>query len=159
LFARHGGGTGGTDANFETRSGLGRDVEFGAESSDSAALCADNNTSAGPAYKALFPDGLDKVKAQARSNFDKAIADFKSAIDSRQAADTKLSQARAAESGAREHFVKAYDSNIGAIRQLFPRDRTQQNPYFDETPPSRASSSGGGGNTPAPPASTSEGKS
>jgi len=38
----------------------------------------------------------------------------------------QLSQARAAEFGARERFVKAYDSNLGAIRRLFPRDRDQQ---------------------------------
>ena len=63
----------------------------------------------------------------------------------------QLSQARAAEFGARERFVKAYDSNIGAIRQLFPRDRDQQDLYFDEAPSSRSSSDDKGGDTPTPP--------
>ena len=73
-----------------------------------------------------------KVKAQALDDFDKALAAFKLAVDARQAGDTKVSQARATESGARERFVSAYDSNIGAIRQLFPRDRAQQDLHFDE---------------------------
>jgi hypothetical protein len=56
--------------------------------------------------------------------------------------------------GARERFVKAYDSNMGAIRQLFPRDRGQQDLYFDEAPTRRSSpeDKGGdkGGETPTP---------
>jgi hypothetical protein len=32
--------------------------------------------------------------------------------------------------GARKRFVPAYDSNIGAIRQMFPRDRAQQDLHF-----------------------------
>jgi len=139
----------------------------------------DNNATTGPAFKALFPNGLEaelrplgaaqvaaaatlrerldsqpaatKVKAQVMDSFDKAFAVFKQAIDARQTAETKLSQARAAESGARERFVKAYDSNIGAIRQLFPRDRDQQDLYFDEAPSSRSSSDDKGGDTPTPP--------
>ena len=49
-----------------------------------------------------------------------------------QAGGTKVSEARATEFGARERFVSAYDSNIGAIRQLFPRDRAQQDLHFHE---------------------------
>ena len=73
-----------------------------------------------------------KVKAQALDDFDKALAAFKLAVDARQAGDTKVSQARATKSGARERFVRLYDSNMGAIRQLFPRDRAQQDLHFDE---------------------------
>ena len=62
-----------------------------------------------------------------------------------------MSQARATESVARERFVKAYDSNIGAIRQIFPRDRDQQDLYFDEAPSSRASSDDKGDDTPPTP--------
>ena len=63
-----------------------------------------------------------------------------------------MSQARATESVARERFDKAYDSNIGAIRQLFPRDRDQQDLYFDEAPTRRTSSDDKGGETPPTPA-------
>jgi hypothetical protein len=139
---------------------------------------ADNNATSGPAFKALFPNGLDaelrpigssqvvaavalrerldtqpaaaKVKAQVMDDFDKALGSFKSAIDARQAGDAKVSQARATESGARERFVSAYDSNIGAIRQLFPRDRTHQNLHFDDIGTSRAPAGGGGGDDPTP---------
>jgi hypothetical protein len=139
----------------------------------------DNNTTSGPAFKALFPNGLDgeirprgaaqvdsaqtlrerldsqpaaaKVKAQVMDKLDKALSEFKAAVDARQAAETKLSQARAAESGARERFVKVYDSNMGAIRQLFPRDRDQQDLYFDEAPSSRPSPDDKGDDNPPTP--------
>ena len=148
---------------------------------------ADNNASGGPAFKALFPNGLDaelrpvgqsqvasavalrerlntqpaaaKVKAQVMDDFDKALAVFRLAIDARQAGDTKVSEARASESGARERFVSAYDSNIGAIRQLFPRDRAQQDLHFDEISSGHASAGGGGGDTPTPPTPANDTKS
>jgi hypothetical protein len=132
------------------------------------AHAADNNATSGPAFKALFPDGLDGVvrplgaaqvaaaqalrqrldsqpaaatiKAQVMEKLDKAIAAFKASVDARQAADTRVSETRAVELGARERFIKAYDSNIGAIRQIFPRDRDQQDLYFDEVSTSHASS-------------------
>jgi hypothetical protein len=144
-----------------------------------SAHTVDNNATSGPAFKALFPNGLDaelsplgaaqlvaavnlrarldsqpaaaKVKAQVMDKLDQALSVFKSAVDARQDAESKLTQARAAESGARERFVKAYDSNIGAIRQLFPRDRDQQDLYFDEAPTRRSSSDDKGGNAPTPP--------
>ncbi len=53
--------------------------------------------------------------------------------------------------GARERFVSANDSNIGAIRQLFPRDRAHQDLHFDEISTSHAANNGGGGDTPTPP--------
>jgi hypothetical protein len=40
-----------------------------------------------------------KVKAQAMDDFDKALSVLKSAIDARQAGDSKVSQARATECG------------------------------------------------------------
>lgn len=98
----------------------------------------DNNATSGPSFKALFPNGLDaelrpiglsqvaaavalrkrmdtqpaaaKVKAQVMDTFDKALSAFKPAIEGRQAGEAKVSQARATESGARERFVSAYDS-------------------------------------------------
>jgi hypothetical protein len=91
-----------------------------------------------------------KVKAQVMDDFNKALGAFKSAIDARQAGEAKVSQARAAESGARERFVSAYDSNIGAIRQMFPRDRAQQDLHFDEIAPSHAPAGGGSGDAPTP---------
>ena len=77
----------------------------------------------------------------------------------RQAGDTKVSQARATESGARERFVSAYDSNIGAIRQLFPRDRAQQDLHFDEIATSHAPADASGGDTPTPPTPANDTKS
>jgi hypothetical protein len=141
-----------------------------------AAHGVDNNATGGPAYKALFPDGLDaevrpvgaaqlaaaaavrerlntqpaatKVKAQVLEDFDKAIAVFRLALDNRLAAETRLSEARATESGARERFLLAYDSNMGAIRQMFPRDRAQQDLHFDDIASSHSSNNGGGGENP-----------
>jgi hypothetical protein len=145
-----------------------------------SAHTVDNNATGGPAFKALFPNGLEaelsprgvaqvvaavnlrarldsqpaaaKVKTQVMDKFDQALSVFKLAIDARQAAESNLTQARAAELGARERYVKAYDSNIGAIRQLFPRDRDQQDLYFDEAPTRRTSSDDKGGETPPTPA-------
>jgi hypothetical protein len=151
-----------------------------------SAHTVDNNTTTGPAFKALFPNGLDaevsprgaaqiaaavslrerldtqpaatKVKAQVMDKFDQAFTAFKLAIDAPHAAETKLSQAHAAESGARERFVKAYDSNMGAIRQLFPRDRVQQDLYFNEVPTRRSSPEAGEPPTPPPPDKASKPK-
>jgi hypothetical protein len=146
------------------------------------AHAVDNNAASGPAFRALFPNGLEAelspvgaaqvaaavslrqrldtqpaaatIKAQVMDKLDKALAAFKQAIDARQASEAKLSQARAVELGARERFVKAYDSNIGAVRQLFPRDRGQQDLYFDEVPSSRSSSDDKGDDPPTPPVPT-----
>jgi hypothetical protein len=90
------------------------------------------------------------VKAQATENLDKALAAFRSALAARTAGETQVSQARAAEMGARERFVSAYDANMGAIRQLFPRERAQQNLYFDELGSSRASAEDDSTPPPAP---------
>ena len=145
----------------------------------------DDNATTGPAFKALFPDGLDaevrplgvsqiaattalrerlatqpavvKVKAQAMEKLDQALARFKATLEGRQSAEGKLSQARAVESGARERFVKAYDSNIGAIRQLFPRDREQQDLYFDDLSTGRSSAEEKGEGTTSSPAPAGSG--
>jgi hypothetical protein len=146
----------------------------------------DNNATSGPAFKALFPDGLDpelrpvgasqvdaavalrtrldtqpaaaKVKAQVMDEFDRALAGFRAALAARMSGEAKVSQARAVESGARERFVSAYDSNIGAIRQMFPRERGRQDLYFDEVVSSHPGTSESGGDTPSPPAPTTAGK-
>lgn len=150
------------------------------------AHAVDNNATSGPAFRALFPNGLEAevrplgpaqiaaavalrerldsqpaaaaIKAQVMDKFDKALGAFRAAIEARQSAEARLSQARAVESGARERFIKRYDSNIGAIRQLFPRDRDQQDLYFDEEPISRSSSDDKGGVTPTPPTPVTDGK-
>jgi hypothetical protein len=142
----------------------------------------DDNAITGPAYKALFPDGLDvvlrpvgasqaevavalrgrletqpaaaMVKAQSMDDLDKSLVVFKTSLDARAAAETRLSQARNAESGARERFIAAYDSNIGAIRQLFPRNRKRQDLFFDTVTAKRTSNSGG--NTPPAPTPTDD---
>lgn len=139
---------------------------------------ADNNATTGPAFKALFPNGLEAelsplgvaqvaaatglrqrldthpaattIKAKALDKLDGVLQSFKSAVDAREAGDVKLRQARAIEVAARERFVRAYDSNLGAIRQIFPRDREQQDLYFDEVVSSRASAQDDGGDPPAP---------
>jgi hypothetical protein len=59
---------------------------------------------------------------------------------------------------ARERFVSAYDSNIGAIRQLFPRDRATQELHFDQIATSHPSNNRGGGDTPTPPSPTTNKK-
>jgi hypothetical protein len=130
---------------------------------------ADNNATSGPAFKALFPNGLDaelrpigpsqvaaavalrerlntqpaaaSFKAQAMEAFDKSLVTFKSDLEARQAGEAKVSEARATELGARQRFVSAYDSNIGAIRQLFPRDRATQDLHFDTISRSHGSKS------------------
>lgn len=125
----------------------------------------DHNNATGPAYKALFPDGMEavlrpigasqveaaealrtrldsqpaaaKVKAQMMDDFDKALAELRTALAKRADGETRVRLARAAEMGARESFASAYDSNIGALRQMFPRNPTRQNLYFDEVGPPR----------------------
>jgi hypothetical protein len=125
-----------------------------------AAHVADNNADSGPAYKAVFPKGLDAelrprgaaqvtasralrsrldsqpaaapVKASTLADLDRTIAALAQALEARATAERTLSLARATEDGARERFVSAYDSNAGAIRQMFPRSRATQDLHFDE---------------------------
>lgn len=121
---------------------------------------ADNSASGGPAFRALFPNSLDAelrprgpaqvtassalrerlnaqpaavtIKARALPALDAAITGLATALAARGAAERAFGIARAAEDGARETFVAAYDSNAGAIRQLFPRQRAHQDLHFDD---------------------------
>jgi hypothetical protein len=126
----------------------------------------DNNATTGPAFKALFPSGLEpelspqgasqiaataslrerldsqpaaaKIKAQVMDKLDQALATFKASFEARQAAETKLSQARAVKLAPARASSKPTTARIGAIWQIFPRDRAQQELYFDEAPSSRS---------------------
>jgi len=110
-------------------------------------------------FKVLFPHGLDAevrprgagqvtaaialrgrldlqpaaaaVKAVFLKDLDMSLAALGAALESRRMAEQALGLARAAEDGARETFVASYDSNAGAIRQMFPRNRVRQDLYFD----------------------------
>jgi len=142
------------------------------------AHAADNNTDHGAAFKALFPNGLDAelrprgaaqltastalrgrldtqpaaagVKAQCMKDFDAALATLGGALEARRMAERALGIARATEDGARETFISAYDSNAGAIRQMFPRNRAQQDLHFDEFRVQRsASDDDNGGDQPS----------
>jgi hypothetical protein len=111
-------------------------------------------------FKAIFPTGLDAevrprgaaqwtasvalrarldsrpaaapVKVRWLSELDTANAALGAALEARQNAERALGLARANEDGARETFVSSYDSNAGAIRQMFPRNRVRQDLYFDQ---------------------------
>jgi hypothetical protein len=126
-------------------------------------------------FRAIFPDGLDAevrprgaaqlavstalrgrlasqpaaapVKARWLEELDKAMAALGDALEARRSGERTLGLARAAEDGARETFVASYDSNAGAIRQMFPRNRVRQNLYFDQFRGGRSS----GEDTPEPP--------
>ncbi len=120
----------------------------------------DRRASGELAFKAIFPNGLDAevrprgpgqltvatalrvrldslpaaaaVKAVKLKDLDAAMAALGAALEARRMAEQALGLARANEDGARETFVSSYDSNAGAIRQLFPRNRARQNLYFDQ---------------------------
>jgi hypothetical protein len=146
---------------------------------------ADNNTGSGPTFRALFPEGLDAelrprgaaqlaaanrlrarlngqpaavgVRGQVATTFDSALAALGAALEARQTAERALGIARANEDGARETFVAAYDSNAGAIRQLFPRQRAHQDLHFDDFRERRVTTDDGdvppvGGHAPGVPA-------
>jgi hypothetical protein len=120
----------------------------------------DRKSSGELAFKAIFPNGLDAevrprgpgqltvatalrsrlesqpaaaaVKAAKLKDLDAAMATLGSALETRRMAQQALGLARANEDGARETFVSSYDSNAGAIRQIFPRNRARQDLYFDQ---------------------------
>jgi hypothetical protein len=134
----------------------------------SAAHSNDRKTGGGLVFKAIFPNGLDAevrprgsgqltastglrerlnsqpaaaaVKAQWLRELDTAVATLGTALEARRMAEQALGIARAVEDGARETFVSSYDSNAGAIRQRFPRNRERQDLYFDRVRTSQASS-------------------
>jgi hypothetical protein len=127
-----------------------------------ASLAHTNDNKAGGdlVFKAVFPNGLDAevrprgaaqlstsmalrerlnsqrpaaaVKEQLLKDLDAALATLGSALEKRRMAEQALGIARAAEDGARETFVSSYDSNAGAIRQMFPRNRARQDLFFDQ---------------------------
>jgi hypothetical protein len=147
----------------------------------SLAKIADNKAGGDMVFKAIFPNGLDPevrprgaaqlaassalrgrldsqpaaaaVKAQVLKNLDTALAAVSTALTARKAAEQALAHARAVEDGARETFVSAYDSNAGAIRRLFPRNRVRQDLHFDQFRTAAAAeasgTTGGGGDAPA----------
>jgi hypothetical protein len=120
----------------------------------------DNKAGGDLVFKAIFPNGLDAevrprgaaqltvstalrdrldsqpaaatVKAQAMNEFDAALGGLDAAIGTKREAERVLVTARAAEDGARARFVSGYDSNAGAIRQMFPRNRARQDLHFDQ---------------------------
>lgn len=119
----------------------------------------DRKASGALVFKAIFPNGLDAevrprgpgqltaamalrgrldvqpaaapVKTLLLNDLDAALATLGSALEARRMGENALGLARAAEDGARETFVASYDSNAGAIRQMFPRNRARQSLYFD----------------------------
>jgi hypothetical protein len=123
----------------------------------------DRKASGDLVFKAIFPNGLDAevrprgagqltaamafrgrldvqasaapVKALLLKDLDAALDTLGSALESRRMGENALGLARAAEDGARETFVANYDSNAGAIRQMFPRNRARQALYFDSLHP------------------------
>lgn len=146
---------------------------------DIAAKAHDYDRKAGGdlVFKAIFPNGLDAevrprgagqltaamalrgrldqqpaaapVKAQFLKDLDTAVAALGSALESRRMAEQTLGLARAAEDGARETFVSSYDSNAGAIRQMFPRNRVRQDLYFDTLPSAQSAGEDGEETEPA----------
>jgi len=139
----------------------------------SLAKIADNKAGGDMVFKSIFPDGLDAevrprgatqlaassalrgrldsqpaaaaVKAQVLKDLDAALAAVSKALAARDAAEQALANARAVENGARETFVSAYDSNAGAIRRLFPRNRVRQDLHFDQFRAAAATEAAGGG--------------
>jgi hypothetical protein len=97
-----------------------------------------------PAAVALKADHGAAIKA--------ACADFEVKIKSRKAAGEALGLARAQEDGARETWVAAYDSNAGAIRAMFPRQRARQDLYIDQFRSRNADADEDDGESPESPA-------
>jgi hypothetical protein len=147
----------------------------------SLARTCDNKAGGDLVFRALFPNGLDAevrprgatqlaaasalrsrldsqpaasvVKAQALAELDAAVANLTRALDARKSAERALAAARATEDGAREAFVSGYDSNAGAIRQMFPRNRARQDLHFDQFRSDQGADDGGdggGGDVPQP---------
>jgi hypothetical protein len=119
----------------------------------------DNVVRGGPAQRAVFPSGLDAelrprgaaqlaaaravlqrlrsqpaaaaVATEHGARLEAGIADFDARVAARKVAGETLGLARAHEDGAREQWVAAYDSNAGALRTRFPRQKARQDLYFD----------------------------
>lgn len=146
----------------------------------SQARSSDRKAGGDFAFRAIFPNGLDAevrprgagqlsasmllrerlssqpaaatVKAQWLKELDATMAALGSALEARRMAEQALGIARAAEDAARETFVSSYDSNAGAIRQMFPRNRERQDMYFDRVRTSqRSGDDDSSGPDPTPP--------
>lgn len=148
-----------------------RDIAFMARN-------ADNRAGGDLVFRAVFPNGLDAevrprgaaqlaasqalrtrldaqpaaapIKAQALKPLDDALAALGAALEARRKAELDLGIARAAEDGARETFCSGYDSNAGAIRQMFPRNRARQDLHFDQFRVSHGSDNGDSTDQPPP---------
>ena len=124
-----------------------------------AAHAADNQSVSGPAFRSVFPSGLDAeirprgaaqvtaaravlerlrsqpaaaaIRAEHEPRLEAGVTACAAKVEARRQAGEALGIARAREDGARETWVAAYDSNAGAIRTLFPRNRARQDLYFD----------------------------
>lgn len=66
-----------------------------------------------------------------------ATTALEAGLTARKRATDTLGAAIAAELATRDDFVSAYDSNMGAVRQHFPKDPDQQELYFDDATPRR----------------------
>jgi len=134
---------------------------------------ADNRADGDLVFKAIFPNGLDAevrprgvtqltvstalrerldsqpaaaaVKAQVMKDLDTKLSALGTAIEAKRGAERALVTARAAEDGARANFVSGYDSNAGAIRQMFPRNRVRQDLHFDQFRTEQGADNGGDG--------------
>jgi hypothetical protein len=139
----------------------------------SLAHTADNKAGGDLVFKSLFPNGLDAevrprgatqltistalrerldsqpaasaIKAQVLKELDAALAALGAAIEAKRGAERALVTARAAEDGARANFVSGYDSDAGAIRQMFPRNRVRQDLHFDQFRTDQGGDNGGTG--------------
>jgi hypothetical protein len=60
-----------------------------------------------------------------------AITSMTAALDARKTAAEAVGVARAREDAAHDDFSRAYDASAGELRRIFPRDRAQQDLYFD----------------------------
>ena len=59
-------------------------------------------------------------------------AEYETALARRRAALSASGSARALRDSTKEEFINLYASAMGAVRELFPRDRATQDVFFDE---------------------------
>jgi hypothetical protein len=135
-----------------------RDVERHLRVLSASAYALDGKRG-GAVHTALFPDGVEaETRPKAQGQVDAAqrvlnrlntsslaeglraahagpiaesTAVLETTLASRKTAASALGMAMAAEFSSREDLVRTYDSNAGAIRQRFPKDRETQDLYFD----------------------------
>ncbi|AKF04634.1 hypothetical protein [Sandaracinus amylolyticus] len=136
----------------------------------------------GPVFGALFPNGLDaEVRTRGQGQLDAATRvlnrlsattsaaplrvehtprltaakdAFAAALTARQRAAETAGSAFGLELAAREDFCRAYDASAGALRQRYPKDRDQQDLFFDTFRSSGRSTAEDEGGDPASPPAT-----